>query len=1034
MTTYDKSITIPAGHTWLAVQVRSGTAQIHWLAETLQMEAACPKLQVAKTLSSPTSGLAHVNDPVSFDITITNTGNTALVSVPVTDTFNSTYLSFTSANVSPDHTATGSVAWDDITTALGDLNPGDSKTIHITFQALTGTQSLSGDVTTNTATVSGARDQNNKTAPDDSDDADVEISNPSFTIEKTRLSPAAPDDVVTVGENVVYQIVIQNTGDTALTTVPLQDTFDGTKLSFVSASLDGTPTTPDAQTSSSLTWNDLTGAGVLAPAGSLTLRVTLRADASTGGASTTNTAIANGVTDENNETLPQQNSTADVRITSPAVEISKTLVGTDTTIPLHHQVTYSITITNTGDTVLYVVPLEDTFPTAYLDYSSATITPSSVDEGAGKIQWSDLTGASSLNPGDTVTVEVTFNVTASSNPTTITNLACVKNAADEHGDNPADVCDDTDIITTNPQVTITKTLVSATPVLVGDAIQFQIVVKNTGDTAIVSLPLSDTFDTDKLTYVSASPGPDGTGAGTLTWNDLTGSGSLAVGSAVTVTVNFTAKASTTPATTVNTATVSNATDENGDNVPGVSDTAEVEILAHASIGDKVWVDTNGNGVQDAGESGKDGVVVQLYNSSDVLVASQTTTGGGSYLFEHLFPGDYYIKVIAPSGYSLTAQNQGTDDTKDSDADPATGKMSVTTLSEGENDLSWDAGLYQPAALGDFVWEDVNGNGLQDAGEAGVENVTVKLHYAGPDGDFGTPGDNQVFSTQTNSNGIYSFSSLAPGTYYLEFIAPTGWKITLQDQGADDNADSDPGRTTGMTSHITLISGQTDLSWDAGLYRPTSIGDFTWIDSNANGVYDGGESPLPNVTLTLYDSSHNVITTTTSDGSGIYTFDDLLPGTYTVEATTPAGYVATTSLSQSRTLESGDAVTDADFGFISPTAVSIASFDAAVKQDGVHLTWRTMDESGVTQFRVQRATVQYGPWQDISIIEASGNPAGATYSVVDHSVQPGFTYYYRIVASPSGNVLGPWSVYVPKTWEPGGGIQGGHRTFLPLVSQ
>ena len=70
--------------------------------------------------------------------------------------------------------------------------------------------------------------------------------------------------------------------------------------------------------------------------------------------------------------------------------------------------------------------------------------------------------------------------------------------------------------------------------------------------------------------------------------------------------------------------------------------------------------------------------------------------------------------------------QGGNDALDSDIDPTTGKTINTTLSAGETDLTWDAGLYQKAALGDKVWLDTNKNGVQDAGEAGVSGVTVKL--------------------------------------------------------------------------------------------------------------------------------------------------------------------------------------------------------------------------------------------------------------------------------------------------------------------
>ncbi|NPA91664.1 MAG: DUF11 domain-containing protein [Chloroflexi bacterium] len=1053
MTTFDHSATVPADATWFAVQVRSedtNSPQLHWIAESFQIEGACAEVEVTKTLTSPASGLAHVGDTITYTLSVENTGNTVLTTVPVTDTFDTTFLSFVSANPAPDSTSSGELKWNDITTALGDLNPGDVKNITVVFTAVAGTQSEPGDVTTNTATVS-ATDQNDHTAPSDSDTADVEISNPSYTLEKVRISPADPDDVIVVGENVTYRITVTNTGDTILETIPITDSYDSDKLAFVSATVSGYTTG-----TGTISWDDLTGTGSLAPGDTISVDVVLRAIESTGGADTVNTATAEGVTDENGETLDTQSDTATVKITEPCVAITKVydsgiaayrqrmadftspagfgvavLAPATETVPVGNTVTYRITVRNCGDTVLETVPVNDTFPTDYLDYSSATITPTSVDEAAGTITWNDVTGSDSLDPGDYLTFTVTFEATDSSNPDTITNTACVDDATDENGDHPDDTCDDDDtVIVTNPEVTVEKTRITDSPVLVGDTVQFRITVENTGDTAIRTLPLSDTFDSDKLQFVSASPAPDSTGTGTLSWDDLTGSGDLEPGDSIQVTLTFTALESTSPGTTTNNATVSGAEDENGDDVPTASDSDTVQILTPASLGDYVWLDENGNGIQDPGESGLDGITVKLYDADNNLIDTTTTSGGGNYSFTHLMPGDYYVEFVPPTGYEITARDQGTDDAVDSDPDPSTGKTAVTNLSEGENDPTWDAGMYQPASIGNYVWEDVNGNGLQDGTEPGIDDVTVRLHYAGPDGDFSTTDDNQDFTTTTSGGGYYSFDDLPPGTYYVEFVPPSGYAITKPNEGTDDAVDSDPDPTTGKTATTDLTSGETDNTWDAGMYRPVTIGDRTWVDSDADGQQDPGENGLANVEVRLYDEDDNLLDSTTTNSDGIYHFTDLPPGTYTVRVVTPGSYVPTTPTEVTRTTESGDTVTDADFGFISPTGVSLEAFLTSVKEDGVHLTWRVRKEDGVTAYRIQRATDPNGAWTNIAKVAAQGS--GSTYEVVDAQVLPGHRYYYRLVVLPGAEVLGPWDVVVPFSWDPGhGGAP--YRSFMPFLS-
>jgi hypothetical protein len=129
--------------------------------------------------------------------------------------------------------------------------------------------------------------------------------------------------------------------------------------------------------------------------------------------------------------------------------------------------------------------------------------------------------------------------------------------------------------------------------------------------------------------------------------------------------------------------------------------------------------------------------------------------------------------------------------------------SPTKNDDGNNDL---------ASLGDYVWLDADGDGLQDDGESGVLGVTVNLYYSNTETStwevWGT--------TQTNENGYYYFTSLEPGDYYVQFVAPDGYDFTLQDQGGDNARDSDVDPGTGKTGTITLNYNDFDITWDAGL--------------------------------------------------------------------------------------------------------------------------------------------------------------------------------------------------------------------------
>jgi DNA-directed RNA polymerase II subunit RPB1 len=93
-----------------------------------------------------------------------------------------------------------------------------------------------------------------------------------------------------------------------------------------------------------------------------------------------------------------------------------------------------------------------------------------------------------------------------------------------------------------------------------------------------------------------------------------------------------------------------------------------------------------------------------------------------------------------------------------------------------------------------------------------------------------------------------------------------WTASTQPGDLHDDGDRDP----------TLDFGFVSKSY--------AIGDYVWIDSNANGVQDGGEKPLSGVGVTLLDSHGAVVATTTTDSRGRYAFDNLSAGTYQVRFT------------------------------------------------------------------------------------------------------------------------------------------------------
>jgi hypothetical protein len=143
---------------------------------------------------------------------------------------------------------------------------------------------------------------------------------------------------------------------------------------------------------------------------------------------------------------------------------------------------------------------------------------------------------------------------------------------------------------------------------------------------------------------------------------------------------------------------------------------DLPTVEMAGIGDFVWFDDNRDGIQDLGEPGVPGVVVNLMDCEGNVLATDTTDADGLYWFGDLNPGDYNIHFVLPDGYMFSPQDQGTDDALDSDADVTTGNTICTTLDAGEMDSTWDAGIYLPdehctRTIG--YWKTHDGSGPQE---------------------------------------------------------------------------------------------------------------------------------------------------------------------------------------------------------------------------------------------------------------------------------------------------------------------------------
>jgi len=326
---------------------------------------------------------------------------------------------------------------------------------------------------------------------------------------------------------------------------------------------------------------------------------------------------------------------------------------------------------------------------------------------------------------------------------------------------------------------------------------------------------------------------------------------------------------------------------NNDSIPvtvspsGIDADNDFVDAATASLEGTVWLDEDLDGIQDIEESGITSVTVQLIDDNGVVIATTVTDAAGDYSFDNVVPGDYTVNVVdttLPAGLEGTAGIGGVD-------------PKAVTVNAGDQVRDIDFG-YVPepvndnfvGAIGDRVWADANGNGIQDLGEGGIESVALSL--LNPDGSPVLNAVGSPLTTTTNANGDYLFIGVPLGEDYVVMIDDSnnvglgtlvGFTPTQGPQSEGDFV-SNPVTLTPTLSIVTDV--------DFGFDNPglNTITDTIFFDQDGNGLQDVGDPGIANVTVNILDSNGNVVGTSISAPDGVVSFSGLEDDDYTLVVT------------------------------------------------------------------------------------------------------------------------------------------------------
>ena len=272
------------------------------------------------------------------------------------------------------------------------------------------------------------------------------------------------------------------------------------------------------------------------------------------------------------------------------------------------------------------------------------------------------------------------------------------------------------------------------------------------------------------------------------------------------------------------------------------------LLNPAVLGNFVFEDADSNGIQDVSELGVAGITLQLTGTTyygTEIVLNTVTNSNGNYEFV-VPPGDYKVTVVNAFGYEFTSQDQGTDDTIDSDFNADNNMSQIVTLAENEVNLTVDLGVL----IGEGCQNILTGGAVEaDESICGPEgDPSIITNVAFPSGGVGVieylwlksditseyyPGHPDWMEIPNSNSPDYDPGVITKTTHYIRCARRKG-------------CNSYPGESNIITKTIlecatnpvvenlkaNVLNGQVELTWDGKL--PVEDGNYI-IERSLNGT-------------------------------------------------------------------------------------------------------------------------------------------------------------------------------------------------------
>ena len=293
---------------------------------------------------------------------------------------------------------------------------------------------------------------------------------------------------------------------------------------------------------------------------------------------------------------------------------------------------------------------------------------------------------------------------------------------------------------------------------------------------------------------------------------------------------------------------------------------ELGAVKPATVSGDLWLDENKDGARQDGRTTPERRDAGAGQSRDGQPGGGRHQHGGWIRFDNVRPGTYLLRFELPAQAEAAGESGASFRQSGSFME-----MTNLTVQEGENVTGISAGLVSKTSIGGKLTLHL------ENGDTPVAGVNIRLYQAGSESALQT--------VTTGEDGSYRFDGLWPGEYEIESDLPEGMIFVRQNDPNFENGATiveSSNETTGRSGVLVLEMAKHRLKENIWFIEPAKVGDQAWLDGNGNGLIDGGERLLPGVKVSLWMDGAKAYETET-DAAGYYLFDQVYPGTYTLQA-------------------------------------------------------------------------------------------------------------------------------------------------------